>query len=391
MHNTKTSPFSCFSQAFSLFLPRSLQQRRNALSILTAWFLVFSCGAFAQTEADATTRTAEKVTTLKVGIKEAPPFVEKQADGTWGGIGVDLWQRLAKDLGYSYEWQPYTEVAELVTALADGKVDVGVAALTMTPERENSINFSHAFYSTGLAIASTKSEQSFWTAIKQLVSPQFMQAVFVLFVLLLGVGVLVWFVERRRNTEQFGGNAAEGIGSGLWWSAVTMTTVGYGDKAPVTATGRFIALVWMFASIITVSSFTAAIASAFTVNQLNTGIRNLGDLQESKTMAVRGSAAAEFLSLRGINYNEIADVREGLAAVAEGKVDAVVHDAPLMHYYISRDESLQNIEVLGDLLEPQQYAFGLRNDLPQLEFINRSLLKTIRSAQWQASVERFLE
>ena len=74
------------------------------------------------------------------------------------------------------------------------------------------------------------------------------------------VGVVMWLGERRRNQAQFGGTAAHGIGAGLWWSAVTMTTVGYGDKAPVTILGRLLGLVWMFAAIIIISSFTAAIA-----------------------------------------------------------------------------------------------------------------------------------
>ncbi|WP_367182700.1 ion channel [uncultured Christiangramia sp.] len=34
----------------------------------------------------------------------------------------------------------------------------------------------------------------------------------------------------------------EDIGSGFWWAGVTMITIVYGDKAPVTFWGRAIAL-----------------------------------------------------------------------------------------------------------------------------------------------------
>ena len=45
-----------------------------------------------------------------------------------------------------------------------------------------------------------------------------------------GVGSLIWLAERRRNAEQFAEPLA-GIGSGMWFALVTLTTVGYGDKA----------------------------------------------------------------------------------------------------------------------------------------------------------------
>lgn len=48
---------------------------------------------------------------------------------------------------------------------------------------------------------------------------------------------------------------------GLWWSIVTMTTVGYGDIFPETAGGRVIAVVIMFFGIGLLGAFSASIAS----------------------------------------------------------------------------------------------------------------------------------
>jgi voltage-gated potassium channel len=49
----------------------------------------------------------------------------------------------------------------------------------------------------------------------------------------------------------------------LWWSFVTITTVGYGDKFPVTAEGRIIAAVLMTAGVGLFGTFTGYIATFF--------------------------------------------------------------------------------------------------------------------------------
>lgn len=51
------------------------------------------------------------------------------------------------------------------------------------------------------------------------------------------------------------------FGQALWWSFVTITTVGYGDYAPVTSTGRLIAFVLMLGGIALIGVVTATLAS----------------------------------------------------------------------------------------------------------------------------------
>ncbi len=49
----------------------------------------------------------------------------------------------------------------------------------------------------------------------------------------------------------------------IWWSYVTITTVGYGDKFPVTTEGRFIAALLMTVGVGLFGTFTAYLASWF--------------------------------------------------------------------------------------------------------------------------------
>ena len=58
----------------------------------------------------------------------------------------------------------------------------------------------------------------------------------VLFLLLVMTSSLMFFAENRAQPEEFAS-----IPRAMWWSIITLTTVGYGDVFPVTAAGRVLA------------------------------------------------------------------------------------------------------------------------------------------------------
>jgi ABC-type amino acid transport substrate-binding protein len=64
--------------------------------------LLMSALAFASAAAATATNPVVPHKTLTIGIKVAPPFVIKNGDGTYGGITIDLWRRIASDLGIKY-------------------------------------------------------------------------------------------------------------------------------------------------------------------------------------------------------------------------------------------------------------------------------------------------
>jgi voltage-gated potassium channel len=61
--------------------------------------------------------------------------------------------------------------------------------------------------------------------------------------------------------EEGSGSKIDTAENAVWWTLTTMTTVGYGDLAPVTTLGRAVAVLTMFAGIGVFGAFTALIAS----------------------------------------------------------------------------------------------------------------------------------
>jgi voltage-gated potassium channel len=64
-----------------------------------------------------------------------------------------------------------------------------------------------------------------------------------------------------------GPTAIHSYGDALWWAVVTVTTVGYGDKIPMTGAGRVVATGLMLTGIGLVGALTATIASLFVQQQ----------------------------------------------------------------------------------------------------------------------------
>jgi ABC-type amino acid transport substrate-binding protein len=327
---------------------------------------------------------------LRIGTKEAPPFAMKRGDGSrWTGLGIDLWEHVAAELDLEYEFVAQ-DLDTLLSEVETGALDAGIAALTITAEREKTMDFSYPYYSTGLGVAvPQQSDLAGWLLVlERFMSLEFLSVITVLALVLLGAGFLVWLFERRQNPDMFGGGLTKGIASGFWWSAVTMTTVGYGDKAPATVGGRVVGLVWMFMSVIILSSFTASIASSLTVGELGTSIRDLSDLRRDEVGAIAASTGAQLLRREGIRSREFDSVDAGLDALAAGEIDAFVHDAPLLRYALGQRYAGQ-LQVLPQTVGRQDYGIALPQDSELREAMTRVILRYLKSDEWAQLVAKY--
>ena len=99
-------------------------------------------------------------------------------------------------------------------------------------------------------------------------SSTFFATMFLVLAVIEFAGMGVYYVERGVP----GANIATG-GDAVWWGLVTITTVGYGDRYPVSPEGRIVGTLLLFAGIALFSVLTGFIANQFLAPRSTRGAR----------------------------------------------------------------------------------------------------------------------
>jgi voltage-gated potassium channel len=121
-----------------------------------------------------------------------------------------------------------------------------------------------------------------------------------------GSVVLIGFVASLAvlEAERYAPDASiTTFGEAVWWTITTISTVGYGDRYPVTAEGRLVAASLMVAGIALLGVVTASLASWFVENLRRSGAAVERELDEVSADVNRAEAqlAAVLAELRAIN------------------------------------------------------------------------------------------
>jgi voltage-gated potassium channel len=137
--------------------------------------------------------------------------------------------------------------------------------------------------------------------------------------LLLGAWLVLMFEERAKGAN------IHSYPDALWWAIVTVTTVGYGDRYPVTEGGRVVAAVLMLVGIGLIGVLTATVASVFIKEHTDA---NKDEVKKShadlgRQLAVIGDRLADVERRLGASQNDVATIEAGAGqdAAANGPAE----------------------------------------------------------------------
>ena len=336
--------------------------------------------------------TAQGGTTkLRVATRIVPPMVIEK-NGILSGFSIELWNNIGERLNRETEYVVMSDVSELLDAVENGGADLGIAAISITSERENRFDFSQPIMNSGLQILVRGTAPN--------VEPNPLRELMQLFfsrTLLIWLGIalllilipahLIFLVERHHrngiipSTKYF-----PGIFHAMFWAAGTLAT--QADQTPRHWMARIVAVLWMFTGVVFVAFYTAQLTASLTVQQIRGPINSPQDLIGKSVGTTRGSTAAVYLNEVKAKRLEFEKVDDLYNALLNQQVDAVVFDSPALLYYATHD-GRGLARIVGNVFHNEDYGIVFPTGSPLRKHVNEALLALRESDAYQRIYEEW--
>ena len=149
-------------------------------------------------------------------------------------------------------------------------------------------------------------------------------------------GFITWIIETWENHEEFPRSFLVGWFEGFWWSFISMTTVGYGDKTPKSIAAKIFCVIWVLVGVTSFCMLTATLT---------------GELMMAKSPPEPSMKGAKVGVLKYREYDMYVVAQRGGIAVEYSSGDFVYDLVGLM-------EKLQKKELDGFVLDKYTLSFA---------------------------------
>ncbi|XP_062398953.1 LOW QUALITY PROTEIN: glutamate receptor ionotropic, delta-2 [Sardina pilchardus] len=322
------------------------------------------------------------------------------------GFSIDVLDALSNYLGFKYEiyvapdhkygiQQADGTWNGLIGELVSKRADVGLSALTITPERESVVDFTTRYLDYSVGVLLRRAERtvdmfaclapfdlSLWACIAGTV---------------LLVGILVYLLNWLNPPRlPMGSVSSTTLYNSMWF--VYGSFVQQGGEVPYTtlATRMMMGIWWLFALIV-ISSYTANLAAFLTISRIENSIQSLQDLSKQTDLpygTVLDSAVYDQVRNKALNpferdpmysqmwrminrtggvENNVEESKEGIRKVKYGRF-AFVWDAAVLEYVAINDEDC-SFYTVGSSTPDRGYGIAMQHGSPYRDIFSQRILE----------------
>ncbi|XP_058476296.1 glutamate receptor ionotropic, delta-1-like isoform X3 [Solea solea] len=332
------------------------------------------------------------------------------------GFSIDVLDALAKVLGFKYEIYQVSDSKYgsqlpngswngMIGDLISKRADLAVSAITITPERENVVDFSKRYLDYSVGILLRKPEEKI--NIFSLFAPFDLAVWACIAAAILVVGVLIFLLNRlqalRSSSAQntVSGQSGGGVGSGSLHSAIWIVYGAFvqqgGDSVVSSLALRIVMGSWWLFTLIVCSSYTANLAAYLTVSRMDHAIWTFQDLARQINVdygTVRDSAVYDYFRNKGTNpleqdstYAElwrtisknhgldycVSSPSEGIRK-AKKSAYAFLWDMSVLEYAALTDDDC-TITVSGNSMSSKGYGIAMQHGSPYRDLFSQRILE----------------
>ncbi len=291
-------------------------------------------------------------TPLRVQTIERHPFVIADEQGLTG-FSIELWEAIADSNGWEYEYQVTDTFTQLLAAPQTGAADLSIANISITADREEIMDFSIPIYDGGMLMM-VSTEYDTHAFLQALTRGLFIIPLILFFVITLICAGLVSRLGKKRSLQES-----------------LQILIGFG-KDYKRGVERIIALVWYTISIALIIVVTVELTSVTILTEQNESITTVDDLAFKRIGVIQGSTAEAYLRSKNVEAESYQRLEPLLSAIDQGFLDVVVHDAPVISYYVNNVNS-DTVRIAGDIFNEEQYGIALPTGSVYTEQINQTL------------------
>lgn len=369
--------------------------------IIKSFFICFAMCFLVQDLFASSVQSVHDKNVYRVGVMDDPPFV-MNVDGSYQGISVEVWEKVAETLGVQFQYVPLqtNDPLEALQMLEQENFDVLLGSVGANFEQyggrnlKKTVEYSRPYFVDTIGTLEEKSVGNFIYGIVKILTASIGFWVLVLFFLFSVYVITLWYFERNAIYEapdankKIPRNALQFLEYSIWKQLVQTQNM---TRVPNTLWGKVSLTFWTCSSYLVMLLLSSSVISYMTTSlrEYDGNFTNLGQLENVRTISIKDRIQTMMVQERGLKPKLIGTFDEGVKMLQNNEARVMIVSGAHADYYL-RKEGDYKLYLSPLTIQYILYAFALKANSPLLESVNQTLTEFHRTGEAQGVCKHYL-